>query len=219
MGPLYTATWGRLTASLYDTFLRGTVRAGLADRRRRLLSEAAGRTLELGSGTGLNLVHYPEAVEELVLTEPDPHMARRLRARAASLPRAPQVVEAPAERLPFEDDSFDTAVFTLVLCTVADPAAALAEVARVLRPDGEVLFLEHVRSPDPALARWQDRLHRPWRLFAAGCNCNRDTLATIEGSPLAVTWVEPGRLPKAMPIIRPMIAGSARAGVASRAAT
>ena len=96
------------------------------------------------------------------------------------------MVEAPAERLPFEDASFDTAVATLVLCTVPDPAAALAEAARVLKPGGRLLFIEHVRAEDPGLARWQDRLEKPWRFLGDGCHCNRDTVATIEASPLAV---------------------------------
>ena len=94
------------------------------------------------------------------------------------------MIEAPAESLPFEDDSFDTVALTLVLCTVPDPPAALREIARVLKPGGRFLFLEHVRADEPKLARWQDRLHGPWYLFGDGCHCNRDTLATIEGSPL-----------------------------------
>jgi ubiquinone/menaquinone biosynthesis C-methylase UbiE len=209
MGRLYDATWGRVFAACYDRALRASEEAGLADRRAGLLAQAAGRTLEVGAGTGLNLAHYPAAVTELVLTEPDPLMARRLRARAAGSGRRPEVIEAPAERLPFPDGSFDTAVLTLVLCTVPDPRAALAELARVLRPGGRLLFLEHVRSDDPGLARWQDRLHRPWRWFGDGCNCNRDTLAAIQASPLDVEEVDRGELPKAVPIVRPLIVGRA----------
>ena len=91
---------------------------------------------------------------------------------------------APADRLPFDDDSFDTVVVTLVLCTVEDLDATLAEVARVLRPGGRLLFLEHVRAEEPRLARWQDRLERPWRFIGHGCHPNRDTVATIAASPL-----------------------------------
>ncbi|MDX6648648.1 MAG: hypothetical protein QOJ97_599 [Solirubrobacteraceae bacterium] len=209
MGRVYEATWGRGFAALYDRMLAGTEDAGLRDRRRELLSEAGGTTLELGAGTGLNLDLYPAAVTELVLTEPSEHMARRLRERAAAEARAVEVVESPAERLPFPDDRFDTVVGTLVLCTVDDPARTLAEVNRVLRPGGRLLFLEHVRSDDPRVARWQDRLERPWRFMGAGCHCNRDTPTTLEASPLRVERLDHGELPKAPPIVRPLVAGRA----------
>ena len=96
-----------------------------------------------------------------------------------------------------------------MLCTVEDPAASLAEVARVLRPGGRLLFLEHVRAEDPGLARWQDRLERPWRFIGHGCHDNRDTVATIAASGLEIEDVESGRMPKAPPIVRPMAIGSA----------
>jgi ubiquinone/menaquinone biosynthesis C-methylase UbiE len=210
VGRVYEATWGRGFAALYDRMLAATEEAGLRERRRELLSEAEGATLELGAGTGLNLDLYPPSVTELVLTEPGEHMARRLRERAAVEARAVEVVEAPAERLPFPDDRFDTVVATLVLCTVHDPARTLAEVDRVLRPGGRLLFLEHVRSADPRVARWQDRLHGPWRFVGAGCNCNRDTPAALAASPLRVERLDHGELPKAPPIARPLIVGDAR---------
>ncbi len=200
-GALWSATYGRLFAALYELGLRRTEDAGLRDERHRLLARAAGRTLELGAGTGLNLPHYPSAVSELVLTEPSPHMAARLRGH---------VVEAPAERLPFEDASFDTAVSTLVLCTVPDPDAALAEVARVLRPGGLFLFLEHVRSEEPRLARWQDRVTPLTTYLFCGCHPNRTTLATIERSPLEVEEADHGTLPRAPFFARPLVVGVAR---------
>ena len=120
-------------------------------------------------------------------------MAKRLRRKLAGSGReADDGRGAGAKSLPFEDSSFDTAVFTLVLCTVPDPAASLAEAARVLRPGGKLLFVEHVRAEDPGLARWQDRLERPWRFLADGCHCNRDTVATIEASPLTLDEVDSG---------------------------
>ena len=211
-GRIYEATCGRLFAAAYDRFLSASEEAGLADRRRELLAEATGQTLELGAGTGLNLEYYPAAVGELVLTEPSEHMAKRLSRRGANSDRAVEIVQAPAERLPFADASFDTVVLTLVLCTVPDPQAALAEASRVLKPGGRLLFMEHVRSEDPRIARWQDRLHRPWRFMGDGCNCNRDTLATLSASPLTVERVEHGEFPKAPPLVRPLITGSAVRG-------
>jgi len=210
-GRIYDATWGRAFAAAYERILAASERAGLREQRRRLLSEATGRTLEVGAGTGLNHDLYPAAVTELVLTEPFGPMADRLRRKAAGLGRPVEVIEAAAERLPFPEASFDTVVCTLVLCTVDDPVRVLGEVDRVLRTGGRLLFLEHVRSEEPSLARWQDRLHGPWRFIGHGCNANRDTLATLEASPLEVEKIERGRMPKALPIVRPMLSGSARA--------
>jgi ubiquinone/menaquinone biosynthesis C-methylase UbiE len=208
-GRIYDATWGRAFAAVYDRGLKATEDAGLREMRRDLLAQASGRTIDLGAGTGVNVELYPAAVGELVLAEPDPYMLRHLRAKLPIEGRDVSAIQAPAERLPFEDDSFDTAVFTLVLCTVPDPDAALAEAARVLRPGGKLLFVEHVRSRDPGLARWQDRLEKPWRFLADGCHCNRDTVATIEASPFEVTQVERGDLPKAPPLVKPLVRGSA----------
>ena len=216
MGRIYDATWGRIFAAMYDRGLKGTEEAGLREMRRQTLAAAQGRTIDVGAGTGANLALYPDAVTELVLTEPDPHMAKRLREKLSRSDPSPELIEAPAERLPFDDASFDTAVFTLVLCTVPHPVAALAEAARILRPGGKLLFIEHVRAEDTGLARWQDRLEKPWRFVGDGCHCNRDTVATIEASPLTVEQLERGRLPKAPPLVRPLVRGSAT--LAGRAA-
>ncbi len=211
MGRIYDATWGRAFSALYDSMLKGTEEAGLRERRREVLAAARGRTIDIGAGTGANLGLFPEGLEGIVMAEPDPHMVKRLRRKVADSGTEAEVVEAGAERLPFGDDSFDTAVFTLVLCTVPDPAVALAEAARVLRPGGQLLFLEHVRAEDPGLARWQDRFERPWRFVGDGCHCNRDTPATIEASPLKLESVERGELPKSPPIARPLAWGRATA--------
>jgi ubiquinone/menaquinone biosynthesis C-methylase UbiE len=209
MGRIYDATWGRGFAALYDRLFEATEEAGLREIRREALMEARGRTIDVGSGTGANLDLYPDSIEELVLAEPDPHMLAKLRRKVAEAGSAAQVVQAPAERLPFEDSSFDVAAFTLVLCTVPDPDAALAEAARILRPGGRLLFVEHVRSAEPGLARWQDRFEKPWRFLADGCHCNRDTAATIAASPLQLESIAQDQLPKAPPIVRPLIRGSA----------
>lgn len=210
MGQIYDATWGRLFAATYDRGLKATEEAGLKQMRVELLDRAGGRVLEIGAGTGVNLGLYPAAVTDLVMTEPDPHMAKRLRAKATADGSAATIVEAPAERLPFGDAEFDVAVAMLVLCTVPDPVAAVAELARVLKPGGQLLFVEHVRSRHPDLARWQDRFERPWRFLADGCHCNRDTLATLGASRFELGAVAHDRTPKAPSIVQPLIRGEAR---------
>jgi ubiquinone/menaquinone biosynthesis C-methylase UbiE len=210
-GRLHHATVGRLFAAAYDRFLARSEELGLREQRHALLAQARGATLELGAGTGLNLAHYPPAVEELVLSEPSAFMAKRLRRRVADAARAAEIVVSHAERLPFPDARFDTVSATLVLCSVHSQSAVLAEVARVLRPGGRFLFLEHVRAgeEEPRLACWQDRLAPAWRYVADGCVCNLPTLARIEASPLELDAVERTTLPGAAPIVRPAIVGRA----------
>jgi ubiquinone/menaquinone biosynthesis C-methylase UbiE len=203
----------RIFAALYDRIASVGERAGMAEMRAELLREASGRTLEIGAGTGLNLPHYTKAVTELVVTEPDPFMAGRLRKRLAADPPSPaavRVVEAPAEELPFENESFDTVVSTLVLCSVQAPDRAVAEIVRVLDLAGRLLCVEHVRSPDsPQLVRWQDRLERPWGWVTGGCHPNRDTVAELEAAGLQTDGLVRDGLPKAPPIVRPLVRGLA----------
>lgn len=195
--------WDRVFALLYDPFTAAAERAGLGAARHGLLQQVRGRVLEIGAGTGVNVEHYP-AGADVTYTEPDPHMAKRLRARGVD------VVEAGAESLPFPDDSFDTVVSTLVLCTVPDVTATLREVRRVLRPGGRLLFLEHVRAePGSRLELWQDRLHRPWRAFACGCNCNRDLLGAMTTSGFTPDDVERRAWTFMPPVVRPVVMGSA----------
>jgi ubiquinone/menaquinone biosynthesis C-methylase UbiE len=202
--------WGRIFAAIYDPAFAAAEAAGLRENRIALLSLARGDVLELGAGTGLNLPHYPDGVKSILCTEPEEPMARRLRARIARRGDAKAtVVQAPAEALPVPDGSIDTVVATLVLCTVNDPAASLAEVRRVLAPDGRLLFLEHVRSDDPKLARWQDRLHPAWVRFGHGCHCNRDTLSSIKAAGFDVHDVREEIFPKFPAIVRPLIIGAA----------
>jgi ubiquinone/menaquinone biosynthesis C-methylase UbiE len=199
-------------ARFYEGLLSGAEKGGLADMRRDLLAGAAGRTIEIGAGTGLNLPHYTAAVTRLTLTEPDPHMARRMRERIdEDGPPAgieTEVVEAGAEALPFEDASFDTVVATLVLCTVPDVEASLAEIKRVLVPGGSLLVLEHVRGEGSTRSWWQDRLERPWGVVAGGCHPNRPTGDRLAEAGFR-TELERTEMPKSPPWMKPMIAGRA----------
>ena len=203
---------GWLFAAMYDRMLSGIEKAGLHDRRARLLESARGKVLEIGAGTGANLPLYGPNVEALTVTEPEAPMARRLAKRLREQPRAAELIEASAERLPLPDGQFDTVVSTLVLCTVPDPMRALREVWRVLRPGGQLLFIEHVRSEEPKLAKWQDRLNGLNRVIAHGCNCNRSTLDVIEQAGFTIGSLERSVLAKAPPFVRPLIVGTAIKG-------
>jgi SAM-dependent methyltransferase len=216
--PAGSAAWARAFAVLYDPFVWAGERTGMRARRRGLLSQARGRTLEIGSGTGLNLPHYPDGVDELILAEPDGSMRARLEKRLDRSGRRARVIDAPAERLPFADGSLDTVVSTLVLCTVDAPDLALREMARVLRPGGRLLFIEHVRADSPRLAGLQDRLAGPWSRFAGGCRCNRATEPLIAACGFELESVSTAAW-HAMPrIVRPLIAGQARTRSRGRAA-
>ena len=200
----------RFIALTYDRQLAKIEQAGLGELRQTLLADASGRVLEVGGGTGANLPFYGPHVESLTITEPEPSMLRRLERRVREQSPATKVLRAPAEDLPFEENTFDVAVSTLVLCGVDDQARALGELRRVLRPGGQLIFIEHVRSEEPGLARWQDRLNGLIRLVAC-CDCNRRTLDSIEAEGFEVTAVEHTSLKKVPPWDRPLIAGTATA--------
>jgi ubiquinone/menaquinone biosynthesis C-methylase UbiE len=205
----------RLFAAYYPSLARRSDRAGQAHTRERLLATAEGATLEIGAGSGANLPWYPKAVTELVLADPSPYMLDHLRSALASVPEWPgsgvvSLAQAGFPSLPFDDATYDTVVITYVLCSLADVRAALDEVARVLKPAGRLLFLEHVRAADGSrLASVQDLVARPHRLIADGCRPNCRTERLLRDSPLTVAWLERGEQPSAAPTVRPTIMGVA----------
>jgi ubiquinone/menaquinone biosynthesis C-methylase UbiE len=204
---------GWLFACVYDRLTAGVEAAGLQAHRQRLLGDLSGHVLEIGAGTGANLPFYGKKVQSLTVTEPEPAMARKLERKIRDDHRAVELVRAPAEHLPFPDARFDAVVSTLVLCTVRDQPGALREIRRVLKPGGRLVFVEHVRSDEPRLARWQDALNGLNRIVAHGCNCNRRTLEAIGAEGYRLTSLERTVLRKAPPFVRPLIVGIAESGV------
>jgi ubiquinone/menaquinone biosynthesis C-methylase UbiE len=181
------------------------------EQRRKLLAPAQGRVLEVGAGTGFNLPHYPSTVTELVVTDRLDGMLSRARKRASKVGREIVAERVVGESLPYPDGSFDTVVASWVLCSVDEQDPVLEEFRRVLKPGGRYLFLEHVRSDDPDLARKQDRYEGLWKAVCFGCHCNRETLPRIEAA-FGVEEVERGEAPSGPPkIVRPYVLGRALA--------
>jgi len=203
------SVWGRLWAVGYD-FLGGRMQPLEGPYRERIVAEAGGEVLEVGAGTGFNFPHY-RAAARVVAIEPDDAMRRRAERRAPSARVPIEVRKGNAHRLDFPDESFDVVIFCLVLCTIPDPARALAEARRVLKAGGEIHFYEHVRSKDPALAARQDRWLKPWRGFNRGCHPNRDTPTAIREAGLMMKDLEEFDLnEKGVPkIVRPHAIGVA----------
>ena len=197
-------------ALTYDHQMAKTEKAGLRAFRERLLAGLSGDVLEIGGGTGANLPWYGPAVTSLTLTEPQPPMLRRLERTVGEHRPSAMVLRAPAEDLPFDDHTFDVAVSTLVLCGVDDQPRALRELRRVLRPGGQLLFIEHVRADDAATARLQDRMNWLNRLVVC-CDCNRPTLDSIKAAGFTLARLEHTALPKAPKFVRSAILGSAAA--------
>lgn len=180
--PIFARRYGLLSRRAED--------GDLGKRRHALLSYAYGRVLDLGVGTGESFKHLPCAVSELVGIDPDPVMLRQARRRLDEAGAPVRLVRGDGERLPFADASFDSAIVALVLCTVEDPEATVAELHRVLRPGARLLMLEHVRAADETLAGWQDRLQRPWSWVNGGCRPNRATLEVIEAAGFRIERLE-----------------------------
>jgi ubiquinone/menaquinone biosynthesis C-methylase UbiE len=168
-------------ARVYERISTAANVAGEIEYRAELAGGATGRVLEPGAGNGLNFAHYRDA-DLVVAMEPEPTMLRMAAERAGDAAVPIQLLRGSADALPFADYSFDTIVVSLMLCSVSDPPATVAEYRRVLRPGGTLRFLEHVRSRRPGWARVQDVMAEPWSWFAGGCHPNRDTLGTLRES-------------------------------------
>jgi SAM-dependent methyltransferase len=167
-------------ARIYPHISRGAERSGAAEHRRKLLADLHGRVIEVGAGHGLNFAYYPAGVTQVLAVEPEPHLRALAQAAAERAPVSVDVKSGVAEALPVPDGEFDAVVASLVLCSVSDQAAALREIARVLRPGGELRFYEHVVSNRPAMARIQRVLDATiYPPLAGGCHCARDTHAAI----------------------------------------
>ncbi len=168
-------------ARIYDLFMVPNDRFGLRHQRVRLCGTAAGRVLEVGIGTGLNIPHYKNAAS-LVGIDNHRGMLRRAIPRIWESPMHVDLVAADARSLPFPDAAFDSVVVGFALCTIPSPGDALEELARVTGPDGQLHFLEHVRSIRPRTAKLQDRFGTAWEKVSGGCRANQDTTALLEQS-------------------------------------
>ena len=201
----------RLLAAVYDLWMRPTEAACLSEWRAKLLATASGDVLEVGAGTGANLDHYPKALSQLVLAEPDAYMRQRLSKRCgAHGGLRVEVVDAGLEKLPMADESFDVVVSTLVLCSVPSVEQALAQVFRVLRPGGRFYFLEHVAADSTAAFAWQRRVEPLWRFVAGKRHVTRSTERAIEAAGFEFDVIQREPLRRAVPFIRPSIRGVAR---------
>lgn len=152
----------------------------ILEERTRWIPRAHGEVLEVGIGSGLNLAFYGSAATRVTGIDPSPRLLAKARTRIGTMPV--ELVEASAEQLPFDARSFDSAVVTYSLCSIPDPARALAEVRRVLRPGGELVFVEHGLAPEPRVQRWQHRLTPVWRRVGGGCHLDRDIASLLRAA-------------------------------------
>jgi ubiquinone/menaquinone biosynthesis C-methylase UbiE len=179
--------------------------------REDFLKEVSGSVLEIGLGTGLNLIHYPTTVTLLYAVEPETLLPERLVERGKHAPFPIELKRTSAEALPFNDRTFDCAVSTWTLCTIPDPIRALQEVRRVLKPDGRFHFLEHGRSDDESIAKWQDLLNPIQRIIGCGCNLNRRIDQLIEQGGFSIAELDRFKMQTV-----PQIGGSMYRGQAVR---
>lgn len=202
-------SWGM--ATFYDLVMRRTEATCLGQWRQELLQSLAGEVLEIGAGTGVNLDSYPDTVTRLVLSEPDRHMRNRIKRKLAVIPIDHDVIAAPAEALPFPDQSFDAVVATLVLCSVEHPEESLAELHRVLKPGGKLALIEHVgASSHTTLYQWQKRIEPFWKKCVGNCHLTRDTLAALQAGRFDCKNLQQDHMRGAVALVAPIIRGIAK---------
>jgi ubiquinone/menaquinone biosynthesis C-methylase UbiE len=183
--------------------------AAFVELRRETLACAAGNVIEIGFGSGLNLSNYPPAVRSVTAVEPNDGMLHRAVERVKGFGRPVRIVVGWAETLPFPDETFDTAVSTLTLCSVQDPVAVLRGLRRVLRPGARLLLLEHGRAADAHVAVWQDRLNGLQHVVACGCNLNRPVVELVEAGGFRFERVRAFYLDRAPKVLGWMTLGAA----------
>ncbi len=182
---------------LCDLSMRNSM---LAPYRARVIGAAGGRVLEVGAGSGMNLPLYRERAQEVMALEPDPHLARMAARKTRDARRPVTFLEASAESIPLDDADVDTVVTTWTLCTIPDAPRALTEMRRVLKPGGQLLFVEHGLSPDTGVRKWQNRLDPLWSRITGGCHINRPVQSLIEGAGFRIDRLSLGYAPGPKPM-------------------
>jgi SAM-dependent methyltransferase len=172
----------------------------LAPYRTRVISKAVGRVLEIGVGSGLNFALYPSSVREVVGLEPSGRLVTMATRSAECSPRPVTIIKGSAEHMPVDSRSVDTVVTTWTLCSIADLPRALTEMRRVLKPSGQLLFVEHGLAPEESVRRWQNRLTPLWKRIGGGCHLNRPIQSLIQDAGFVIAQVQTGYMqgPKPM---------------------
>jgi ubiquinone/menaquinone biosynthesis C-methylase UbiE len=201
----------RFFAFIYDPLIAKTETACLKGWRKELLQQAYGVVLEVGAGTGANLAYYPDKVDELIISEPDGFMRKKLIEKLRNIEnKNTNIKEFCMEDIDLADESVDCVVSTLVCCSVNDPQKSLQQAYRVLRPGGKFLFMEHIAAENnPKRLKWQNRINPIWKRISGNCHTNRETEKTILQAGFKIKQIEKASMRKAPAFVRPTIRGMA----------
>lgn len=198
-----------IMAQLYDWIMKDAEAKCLHEWRDALLSSLSGTLLEIGVGTGANLAFYPQDIAHLILVEPDANMRKKLQQKCQSRSNT-KILDCPAESLPLADHSVDVAVSTLVLCSVTNPEQVLNELYRVLRPEGKLIFIEHIAATNnPHRLKWQQRIEPIWKRISCGCHLTRETEQAIIKAGFTLREITHQSLRGTPTFVRPSIKGIA----------